>query len=93
MKDSAGDMTFFARYVESQSDKFDVMTGHGGTFATALKLGGQGGILAVATVLTGTRARGLGIEQGRDARQTQTRRKSPSFHRQRRLSRAWECRV
>jgi len=48
MKDSAGDMTFFARYVESQSDKFDVMTGHGGTFATALKLGGQGGILAVA---------------------------------------------
>jgi len=48
MKDSAGDMAFFARYVESQSDKFDVMTGHGGTFATALKLGGQGGILAVA---------------------------------------------
>ena len=48
MKDSAGDMTFFARYVESRSDKFDVMTGHGGTFATALKLGGQGGILAVA---------------------------------------------
>jgi len=48
MKDSAGDMTFFARYVESQSDKFGVMTGHGGTFATALKLGGQGGILAVA---------------------------------------------
>ena len=48
MKDSAGDMTFFARYVESQSDKFDVMTGHGGTFATALKLGAQGGILAVA---------------------------------------------
>jgi 4-hydroxy-2-oxoglutarate aldolase len=48
MKDSAGDMSFFARYVESQSEKFDVMTGHGGTFATALKLGGQGGILAVA---------------------------------------------
>ena len=44
MKDSAGDMTFFARYVESQSDQFDVMTGHGGTFATALRLGGQGGI-------------------------------------------------
>ena len=48
MKDSAGDMTFFARYVESQSDTFDVMTGHGGTFATALSLGAQGGILAVA---------------------------------------------
>lgn len=48
MKDSAGDMTYFARYVESQSDTFDVMTGHGGTFATALSLGAQGGILAVA---------------------------------------------
>jgi 4-hydroxy-2-oxoglutarate aldolase len=48
MKDSAGDMTFFARYVESQSDKFDVLTGHGGTFATALSLGARGGILAVA---------------------------------------------
>jgi 4-hydroxy-2-oxoglutarate aldolase len=48
MKDSAGDMTFFARYIESQSDTFDVMTGHGGTFATALTLGARGGILAVA---------------------------------------------
>lgn len=48
MKDSAGDMTFFARYVESQSDTFDVMTGHGGTFSTALTLGARGGILAVA---------------------------------------------
>lgn len=48
MKDSAGDMTYFARYVESQSDTFDVLTGHGGTFATALSLGAQGGILAVA---------------------------------------------
>jgi dihydrodipicolinate synthase/N-acetylneuraminate lyase len=48
MKDSAGDMTYFARYVESQSEKFDVLTGHGGTFATALSLGAQGGILAVA---------------------------------------------
>ena len=48
MKDSAGDMSFFARYVESNSDKFDVLTGHGGTFATALKLGARGGILAVS---------------------------------------------
>jgi 4-hydroxy-2-oxoglutarate aldolase len=48
MKDSAGDMAFFARYVESQSDTFDVLTGHGGTFATALRLGARGGILAVA---------------------------------------------
>lgn len=48
MKDSAGDMTFFARYAQSQSDTFDVLTGHGGTFATALALGARGGILAVA---------------------------------------------
>ncbi|HEX6314928.1 MAG TPA: dihydrodipicolinate synthase family protein [Gemmatimonadaceae bacterium] len=48
MKDSSGDMTYFARYVESQGESFDVMTGHGGTFATALSLGARGGILAVA---------------------------------------------
>lgn len=48
MKDSAGDMGCFARYVESQGDGFDVLTGHGGTFATALRLGARGGILAVA---------------------------------------------
>ena len=48
MKDSSGDMANFPRYVESNSDTFDVLTGHGGTFATALKLGARGGILAVA---------------------------------------------
>lgn len=49
MKDSAGDMECFARYInEAQSDRFDVLTGHGGTFATALRLGARGGILAVA---------------------------------------------
>ena len=48
MKDSAGDMTFFARYCESNSDTFDVVTGHAGTFVTALRSGARGGILAVA---------------------------------------------
>jgi 4-hydroxy-2-oxoglutarate aldolase len=48
MKDSAGDMECFARYVESQDDTFDVLTGHGGSFATALRIGARGGILAVA---------------------------------------------
>lgn len=48
MKDSAGDMATFARYAESNSETFDVLTGHGGTFATALSLGARGGILAVA---------------------------------------------
>jgi 4-hydroxy-2-oxoglutarate aldolase len=48
MKDSAGDMECFARYLEAQGATFDVLTGHGGTFATALRLGARGGILAVA---------------------------------------------
>ena len=48
MKDSSGDMANFPRYVESQGDTFSVLTGHGGTFATALRLGASGGILAVA---------------------------------------------
>jgi 4-hydroxy-2-oxoglutarate aldolase len=48
MKDSSGDMEYFPRYVEAQSDSFDVLTGHGGTFATALRHGARGGILAVA---------------------------------------------
>lgn len=48
MKDSAGDMATFARYAASSGDDFEVLTGHGGTFATALRLGGRGGILAVS---------------------------------------------
>lgn len=48
MKDSSGDMANFPRYVESQDDGFDVLTGHGGSFATALRLGARGGILAVS---------------------------------------------
>ncbi|NUQ10977.1 MAG: dihydrodipicolinate synthase family protein [Gemmatimonadaceae bacterium] len=48
MKDSSGDMANFPRYVESQSESFSVLTGHGGTFATALRHGARGGILAVA---------------------------------------------
>lgn len=48
MKDSSGDMTCLAMYVQSQSDTFAVITGHGGTFHEALSLGVRGGILAVA---------------------------------------------
>jgi dihydrodipicolinate synthase/N-acetylneuraminate lyase len=48
MKDSSGDMNGFPRYVEAQSESFTVLTGHGGTFASALRLGARGGILAVA---------------------------------------------
>lgn len=48
MKDSAGDLGCLERYVESQSESFAVITGHGGSFAAALRLGVRGGILAVA---------------------------------------------
>ena len=48
MKDSSGDMAYLERCVVSQDDAFTVLTGNGATWATALRLGAQGGILAVA---------------------------------------------
>lgn len=48
MKDSDGDMDVLARFLDAQGDGFSVLTGHGGTWATALGLGVRGGILAVA---------------------------------------------
>lgn len=52
MKDSSGDLVYLASYLQSQSDTFAVITGHGGTFAQALQLGVRGGILAVALFAT-----------------------------------------
>ena len=48
MKDSAGDLNMLAEYVNAQSPKFVVLTGHGPTFAQAIALGVRGGILGVA---------------------------------------------
>ena len=48
MKDSSGDMAYFPGYVASQGEGFTVLTGNGGTFHQALRLGAKGGILAVA---------------------------------------------
>jgi len=48
MKDSAGDLTRLGGYLQSQSDSFTVLTGHGGTFHQALGLGARGGILAIS---------------------------------------------
>src|SRR5688572_4979181 len=48
MKDSAGDLKRLQGYMQSQSESFTVLTGHGGTFHEALKLGARGGILAVS---------------------------------------------
>jgi 4-hydroxy-2-oxoglutarate aldolase len=48
MKDSAGDLTKLAGYLQSQRGDFTVLTGHGGTFNEALELGVKGGILAIS---------------------------------------------
>lgn len=48
MKDSSGDAALFARYLESQSESFRVLTGSGVLFAEALVMGAYGGILAVS---------------------------------------------
>ncbi|HVE79397.1 MAG TPA: dihydrodipicolinate synthase family protein [Gemmatimonadaceae bacterium] len=48
MKDSSGDAALNAAYLTLQSERFSVLTGHGGTFADALERGARGGILAVA---------------------------------------------
>jgi len=48
MKDSSGDATLLARYLESQSDSFHVLTGSGVLFGDALRMGAHGGILAVS---------------------------------------------
>jgi 4-hydroxy-2-oxoglutarate aldolase len=48
MKDSAGDLTRLAGYLQSQREDFTVLTGHGGSFAEALELGVKGGILAIS---------------------------------------------
>ena len=48
VKDSAGDLTKLGGYLQSQTDAFTVLTGHGGTFHQALELGVRGGILAMS---------------------------------------------
>lgn len=48
MKDSSGDAALLARYLESQSESFRVLTGSGVLFGEALRMGAHGGILAVS---------------------------------------------
>ncbi len=48
MKDSSGDATLFAGYMESRSDAFHVMTGSAGLLTEALRMGADGAILAAA---------------------------------------------
>ena len=53
MKDSSGDGDLFARYLESKSDSFRVLTGSAGLFKEALRMGADGGILAAALFAPG----------------------------------------
>lgn len=48
MKDSSGDANLFARYLESKSDSFRVLTGSAGLLEEALRMGADGAILAAA---------------------------------------------
>jgi 4-hydroxy-2-oxoglutarate aldolase len=48
IKDSAGDLKQLGGYLAAQSDRFTVLTGHGGGLYPALEMGAKGGILAVA---------------------------------------------
>jgi 4-hydroxy-2-oxoglutarate aldolase len=48
IKDSSGDRSLLASYLNSQSETFTVLTGNAAIFRHALKAGARGGILAVA---------------------------------------------
>ncbi|MBK5188072.1 MAG: dihydrodipicolinate synthase family protein, partial [Gemmatimonadaceae bacterium] len=48
IKDSSGDLAQLRAYLEAQSDRFTVLTGHAGTLLDALGYGARGGVLAVA---------------------------------------------
>lgn len=48
IKDSSGDRSLLASYLNAESETFAVLTGNAGTFRHALKAGARGGILAVA---------------------------------------------
>ena len=48
MKDSSGDASLLAQYLQSQGDTFHVLTGSGVLFGEALRMGAYGGILAVS---------------------------------------------
>ena len=74
MKDSAGDLAVLARYLEARSPGFAVLTGHAGTFDTALGMGVDGGILAAALFAPGltlavAEARGRGDDAAAAAAQ------------------------
>jgi 4-hydroxy-2-oxoglutarate aldolase len=76
MKDSSGDATLFAGYLASKSPTFRVLTGSGTLLGEALRLGGDGAILAVSLfdpegsleVLNATRAGDVAVARAAQAR-------------------------
>jgi 4-hydroxy-2-oxoglutarate aldolase len=48
IKDSSGDLELLRAYLDSQSERFSVLTGSGSGVHAALEMGARGGILAVA---------------------------------------------
>lgn len=53
IKDSSGDRSLLAAYLNAQSETFTVLTGNAGIFQHALRAGARGGILAVALFAAG----------------------------------------
>ena len=49
MKDSSGDAGLFTQYLQAKSESFQMLTGSGTLWREALRLGADGGILAVST--------------------------------------------
>jgi 4-hydroxy-2-oxoglutarate aldolase len=68
IKDSSGDLALLEGYLQSQGEKFTVLTGNGGQLLPALQAGARGGIVAVSLfagglcvdVYEGFRGRDLG---------------------------------
>jgi 4-hydroxy-2-oxoglutarate aldolase len=68
IKDSSGDRESFAGYLRAQRDGFDVLTGNGQFWRTALQMGARGGILAVSLFVAElTLAVAAAAERGDDA--------------------------
>lgn len=68
IKDSSGDRQSFTGYLQAQSDRFDVLTGNGQFWRTALAMGARGGILAVSLFAPElTLAVAAAVERGDDS--------------------------
>ena len=65
IKDSSGDRESFDGYLSAQGNSFDVLTGNGQFWKTALQMGARGGILAVALFIPElTRAVASAVRKG-----------------------------